>query len=454
MNILHYTIGLPPKRSGGSVRYAFDLMQEQAKSHNVIALICGDTLFRDKQTRISEKGNAGNVQVFSLSNPITPTLIYGVSNPEQQYREVNIDESSIKSFITEKHIDVMHLHTLQGIHKRVVEFIKNLGVKVVYTPHDFHGVCPHYDLIKFSGTLCKAAKGSDCAICNLKEPSDKFLRFANSHFYQFLKARGVKMKRFMKFIRSNSTDKPLYIDATEYEVKTEIFRKYDQLIEYYKDFFNIIDKYHFNSIQTKEIFTRFIPNAHGETVNVFTSGMKDRRRKIKPDSVIRLGFIGNTGYCKGFPMLKKVMIELMNEGICNIRILVYGSGARGTDKECGMIEYCPHYRYEELSDILYQLDGTLVPSILYETFSLVTLESLAHGRPAFVSNNVGAKDIVAGYNPGYVFSSETELKKILRKISTDRLYLSHYADRIMEMPWNFTIEKHAEDIIKFYKELH
>ncbi len=31
MNILHYTIGLPPARRGGSVLYAYDLMRQQSR---------------------------------------------------------------------------------------------------------------------------------------------------------------------------------------------------------------------------------------------------------------------------------------------------------------------------------------------------------------------------------------------------------------------------------------
>lgn len=79
MNILHYTIGLPPTRHGGSVQYAYDLMVEQSKTNNVFALICGDTLFRSSKCRFKRHSQNGNIQIYSLTDPLTPTLIYGVS---------------------------------------------------------------------------------------------------------------------------------------------------------------------------------------------------------------------------------------------------------------------------------------------------------------------------------------------------------------------------------------
>ena len=39
MRILHYSLGLPPYRSGGLTKYCTDLMVEQAKSNDEIFLL-------------------------------------------------------------------------------------------------------------------------------------------------------------------------------------------------------------------------------------------------------------------------------------------------------------------------------------------------------------------------------------------------------------------------------
>ena len=163
-----------------------------------------------------------------------------------------------------------------------------------------------------------------------------------------------------------------------------------------------------------------------------------------------MGFIGNSSDYKGFPILRRIVRELYNEGVRNLNILAYTGNAIGLDSECPLIEYQPPYKYNEISKILYNLDGTIVPSKCYETFSLVTLESIAHGRPVIVSNHVGAKDIVASYNKDLIFSSEEQLKNLLIKISKNPEFLIRESIRIVSSEWIYSIEKHSKDIKDFY----
>lgn len=52
MKILHYTLGFQPSRTGGLVKYAEDLMTQQAiDGHEVIALYPGEISFIFRQVR-------------------------------------------------------------------------------------------------------------------------------------------------------------------------------------------------------------------------------------------------------------------------------------------------------------------------------------------------------------------------------------------------------------------
>ena len=450
MSILHYTIGLPPERNGGSVQYAYGLMTEQAKNEKVYALVCGDTLLRNSICRIKDNGIRNGIETFKLTDPLTPTLIYGTSNPQSQHRDIKIDYENIRKFIKDKNIKVMHLHTLMGIHKGVVAFIKSLGVRIVYTTHDFHGICSHYNLIDFNGELCGDASAERCALCNANEPSDRFLRLVNSSLYHFIKKTGIlsslKKSKLSLDTDTENTEKKNSINI-EYTIT-----KYKELIDYYKTYFSLIDKFHFNSEQTKDIFKHFIPNIDGRVIPVITSGIKDNRKVIGTSNIIKFGFIGNTSDYKGFPILRNILKELYNEGVNNIKILAYTECKTGIDSECPLIEYQPPYKYKDISKILYHLDGTIVPSKWYETFSLVTLESLAHGRPVIVSDHVGAKDIVATYNKNLIFSSAGQLKELLISISKNPEFLIKESERIVSSKWNYSIENHAKEILSYYYE--
>lgn len=448
MNILHYTIGLPPRRHGGSVQYSHDLMKEQIRQgHKVYALTCGDTLFRSSKVRIKKGDVMDGIQTNLLTDPLTPTLIYGTRHPKQQFRNVEIDEENIKRFIKKNHIEVMHLHTLMGIHKDVVALIKSLGVRIIYTTHDFHGACPKYNLIDYKGELCSEAIASKCTMCNINQPSDMFLRVANSQLYQNIKNSAFFPK---KKIKTKSSVSPSRGSVQEIKVSKDIVSAFGRLLDYYRDYFALVDKFHFNSSQTKDVIRQFIPFAKGEVIPVITSGIKDKRRKIERGEILRFGFVGNTNEYKGFPLLKSVLKELKAEGIDNFKLEVYGSGLAGSDPDCDSIEYRPPYKYSEISDVLYHLDGTVVPSKWYETFSLVTLESLAHGRPVIVSDHVGAKDIVAEYTPEMIFSSKDGLKELLRSILNKPEMLDEINDRILSKPWRYDVEAHIKEIVEFY----
>ena len=448
MSILHYTIGLPPERNGGSVQYAFGLMREQAKTDKVFALVCGDTLFRSSICQIKGSGVRAGVEVFKLTNPLTPTLIYGASDPLSQLRDVKIDYDSIREFILDKRIKVMHIHTLMGIHKNVVKFIKSLGVTIVYTTHDFHGICVHYNLIDFNGELCGDASAERCALCNTCEPSDKFLRIVNSSLYHFVKSSGV----LSALKKSKSIVKNGYKDSHAKAITDDKTKEYCDLLEYYKDYFQLIDKFHFNSSQTKEVFRHFIPNVEGKVIPVITSGISDKRKELQLGKNIRFGFIGSLNDYKGFPMLKKVVTELYSEGYNRFRIYAYPGSLTGIDPDCPAIEYKPSYGYSELSEVFYGLDCMIVPSKWYETFSLVALEALAHGRPVIVSDHVGAKDIVSDFNNDMIFSSQGQLKNLIRKILDNPELLISENKNIISTPWNYSIENHAKEIISYYNE--
>lgn len=454
MAILHYTIGLPPYRHGGSVQYAYDLMHEQYKQGlDVIALICGDTLFRGNICRIKKTSYSGGIPVFKLTNPLTPTLICGVSNPESQHRNVKADVMRIKQFIKQFHINIIHIHTFMGMHYDVLKVFKEEGVKIVYTTHDFHGICPHYNLINYKGELCKKASGEDCARCNFNEPSDKFLRIANSYLYQSCKR--LKLLKFLKQQNKVSSANEVKISENhEIHFSTRQPEAFDELIEYYRNMFRLVNTFHFNSKQTETVFKQFLPNIQGQVIPVITRGISDRRKELKPSETIKFGFIGNTKDYKGFPMLSNVAEKLRNNGITNFNILVYGSGMTGMDGKNDLIQYMPSYSYSELSDVLYNLDCIIVPSKWYETFSLVTLEALSHGRPVIVSSKVGAKDVVSQFGENYIFGNEHELENLMVSFVSNPETLLEYNRSIIDKPWTFSIKKHVRDILNLYNVLN
>ena len=449
MAILHYTIGLPPIRNGGSVQYACDLIKEQSKTEKVLVLTCGDTLFRGAKSQIKDNGVIGNVPVYTLTNPLTPTIIYGTSDPLNQHRNIEVDYDNIKMFIISNEITILHLHSLMGLHLKIVKYIKSLGVKIIYTSHDFHGICLHYNLINQKGELCDKADPIKCARCNIHEPSDIFLRLANSSLYHTIKKTGVfKLLKKPKVQNDKSNED----SASQIIISEDRVEQYGRLIEYYREYFKLVDKFHFNSSQTKRVFQHFLPDIDGKVIPVITSGIRDRRKSLNLSKEIKFGFIGSLNEYKGFPMLKKILLELYNEGYSNFKLLAYPGNVVGKDTDCPLIEYQPPYNYSQISDIMYGLDCVIIPSKWYETFSLVALEALAHGRPVIASDHVGANDIIKTFSPDMIFTSPEYLKSTMKKILENPDILRINNDYICENEWLYTLENHVKEVMSYYNE--
>lgn len=179
MRIIHYTLGLYPKRTGGLNHYATDLMKEQTKEHDVVVLIPGGWMPLNKKVTIKAKGTKDNIRCFRLCNTLPLPLLYGIKNP-LAFIEKPINYKSFEWFYNKTRPEVFHLHTLMGMPEEALSFFKGKGVKIVYTSHDYFGICPKVNLINQDGALCPGPAPQRCAICNANAPSTFYLRLRNS----------------------------------------------------------------------------------------------------------------------------------------------------------------------------------------------------------------------------------------------------------------------------------
>ena len=71
----------------------------------------------------------------------------------------------------------MHVHSLIGFPKELLEESKRLGLKTVFTTHDYFGICPRVDLFKYNHIQCDDYKsGSECVLCNLNASNKTIVR--------------------------------------------------------------------------------------------------------------------------------------------------------------------------------------------------------------------------------------------------------------------------------------
>lgn len=218
--------------------------------------------------------------------------------------------------------------------------------------------------------------------------------------------------------------------------------------------FGMVDAFHFNSQNTRDVYAQYISIPEkSAVVSITHNGVADHRKIRKFDGkVLKLGFVGSEAPYKGLPMLKRVIAHINADGFeDSIHLSVYG-GITGRDEDLLNVEYKGRFVHNQMEAVYDSLDLLVVPSIWNETFGFTVLESLQFGVPALVSNKVGSKDIVKKYSPQFVFDSEERLYIILKRLIGNRMELVDYNKAIVNSVWNYSMEEHADEIVRtFYR---
>ena len=93
------------------------------------------------------------VKVYELINPLPVPILKGVFNPGLFTK--TCDKNVLKNFLETIKIDIVHIHTFMGLYKEFLEVCKELGIKIVFTSHDYFGLCPKVNFIDYQGILCE-----------------------------------------------------------------------------------------------------------------------------------------------------------------------------------------------------------------------------------------------------------------------------------------------------------
>lgn len=229
--------------------------------------------------------------------------------------------------------------------------------------------------------------------------------------------------------------------------------KYLQLDESYKEIYSLIDHFIFNSSVSQSVYMQHVENVKGEVVPVVHSGIGDHRSKMDIDeNNIHIGFIGNTTVYKGYPLLERVLVELLDEGFANWSLSVWG-GAKAEHPNTSKILFRGTYTPSQLGEVYSPMNLLVVPSVWKETFSLVALEALSHGVPVLVSSTVGAKDVIKQYDSSFIFESRNDLKENLKMILMNPHRLSDFNEKILNRAWIYTQREHTQQIRDIYNKI-
>lgn len=456
MNILHYSLGLPPYRTGGLTKYSFDLMKEQAKNGgNIYLLFPGRINSINKNTKIKYYSENLNVKSYEIINPLPVPLLSGISSPKEFMKRC--DKNVFIDFFIKNNIEVVHIHTLMGLHKEFLEACNELKIKAFYTSHDYFGFCTKVNFIDNKGNLCENRDINKCLKCNKKGFSIKKIQILQSPIYRFCKNMGIiaKLKSILNKTKSNDgKEKSGNKYNLDMKISNEQRKQFKKLLNYYESMFNKIDYFLFNSNVSKSVYDKYI-KSHGEVISITHSDIRDNR-KLKDFNYnkLKVTYLGPDKKYKGFDMLIGAVKELNKEYEDIIELNMYGDiKNKNLDNN---IRVNGRYSYNELENIFDNTDLLIVPSIWYETFGFIVLEALSCGVPVLITDKVGSKDIIndEGLKKGIIIEAkESELIVKIKEIINDRRILKEINNNILNLKFPYNMNEHANIINDRYKEL-
>lgn len=178
------------------MKYAKDLMMAQAKlGHSVVALYPGGTSLLHKRCYVHEEKALEGIAVYEMSNPLPVPLMYGIKDVESEMPSDRLDIASIQRMLDRVKPDVFHVHTLMGLPLEYLKIIHDRHIRIVYTSHDYFGLCPKVNFINRQGDVCQGASCERCEACNTDAKSASFLKLRNAKWVVPLKKIARRMKR-------------------------------------------------------------------------------------------------------------------------------------------------------------------------------------------------------------------------------------------------------------------
>ena len=389
MKILHYALGFPPYRSGGLTKLCVDLMVQQAKEGHTVAMLWpGQMGFFNQKVAIKKHENVKlsgqDILSFEVINPLPVSFDEGIADIAAFTK--NVGAEAYRRLLDNFQPDVIHVHTLMGLHKSFLEAAKDKKIRLVFTAHDFFPICPKVTMFRH-GSVCDCVQTCEnCGICNATALSLNKIKILQSPIYRELKDSKI-VKKLRKQHRDGYLSESTANDTVAPVGSADDYKK---LRNYYYSLLKLMDMIHYNSSVTKRVYESVFDLPNSCIVVITHSDVKDNRKiKAFSNGYLRIRYLGPQSGAKGYQLLKAALDEMWSRQQ-NFYL----------DVHFIPIEMSPYikvhnrYSYTDLEKIFDETDVLVAPSIWYETFGFTVLEALSYGVPVIISGNVGAKDIL------------------------------------------------------------
>ncbi len=283
-------------------KFCIDLLLQQVRDGHQTALLWPGQMgmFRRK-VEIKDRGITRlepdwiGVHNYEVINPLPVSYDEGITKFDAYMKDGGREAYS--ELLETYQPDVVHVHTLMGIHRSFLEETKKRKIRLVFTAHDFFPICPKVTMFR-QGAICSSVLScNDCGKCNTTALSIKKICLLQSPFY-----REIKNSAFVRKLRKRHRDKYLSENAEDgREESVEDGENYKKLRAFYDSYLQLMDMVHYNSTITKAVYESVFMLPNSCVIGITHGDMSDhRRRRDYSRTGLRIRYLGPLGGAKGF----------------------------------------------------------------------------------------------------------------------------------------------------------
>lgn len=386
----------PPLLFGGAEIYVKRIAEKLVQQGLDEVIVISTNSKISVKPSIEEKSG---IKIYRI-HPINIYAIYNTLNKPTLIKPIwyGIDLLNLHSYTIIRNIlikekpDIVHIHHFKGF-SFAFNAVKSLNLPLILTMHSYFIECPKEFLFRSSNKICN----DPSIICRLYAKIQKYLKNDKPDIVtapsQFMID---KLKKDGFFRGTRTTILPLGIDLTENEK---------------------IEKYY-------------------QTIDIL--------------------FVGRLNKYKGLDILIESFKKLNHK---NIVLHIVGKGPdmgefkkiAGSNSNIRFYGFVPE---RELIELYKKANIVVVPSIWYEVFGLVIIESFKYGTPV-VGSDIGAiPELIENGHNGYLFEagSVAELKKVLENLLENSSELKRLSENAFESVKKYNMDEHIQELKKLYEE--
>ena len=434
MRIVQVVHGFPPNQVGSIEEYTREISRRLAKSNEVHVYSRDSNAFNPRYSEIAEE--IEGVHVRRLNNPFT------ICN-YRRYEDRAVTRK-FRDLIRDTKPDLIHVQHLWGLSASILSASSEASIPVVMTLHDYWLICRRMSLLRPDLQLCSGPGAKKCLDCRLMELrrfrvtelARKALRLVPDELWD---EASIALATQML----NTSSSKLLETILEHSSRTRYLSEIAKTVNHFiapSEF--VRDTYGAFGFPSRSIIVR----PHGVNTSQFTNLVKSRSNKV------RFAFIGSVDEHKGLHVLVQAFNILVGK---DAELNVWGATpAPRYLEELKQINKNPNLKFmgfhKDPASIFRQTDVLVVPSIMYETFSLVAREALLTGTPVIASDLGALSEAVIEGGTGFLFprNNPIALARCMTRFVENRELLTQMKTNL---PSVRSMDEHVQELESIYE---